>query len=212
MTGCTIWMMLITKAQVISMRYASIRSMDISNGEGVGVALFVQGCRFQCKNCFNPDTWDFAGGKEWTNEVKERFLELVDRPYIKRVSILGGEPLAEENLDGVLDLVNKIRLSCPQKSIWLYTGYQIISVDGEYKKIIFNRGNENIMEQFSFPSTINHNKRTEIAAMCDVIIDGQYIDSQRDITLSYRGSRNQRLVDVKASLENHTIVELFGGR
>ena len=68
------------------------------------------------------------------------------------------------------------------------------------------------MEQFSFPSTINHNKRTEIAAMCDVIIDGQYIDSQRDITLSYRGSRNQRLVDVKASLENHTIVELFGGR
>ena len=132
------------------MRYASIRELDISNGEGVGVALFVQGCRFACKNCFNPETWDFNGGKEWTNEVKEKFLELIDRPYIKRVSLLGGECLADENLDGVLDLVteinkryntpqdivrnnnsnhnilsentDEIRLSLPNKSIWIYSG------------------------------------------------------------------------------------------
>ena len=90
------------------MRYASIRELDISNGEGVGVALFVQGCHFHCYNCFNSETWDFNGGKEWTPEVKEKFLELIDRPYIKRVSILGGEPLADENLDGVLDLVTEI--------------------------------------------------------------------------------------------------------
>lgn len=137
--------------RVIEIRYAQIRSLDLSNGEGVGVALFVQGCHFHCKNCFNPETWDFSGGKEWTSETKEKFLELVDRPYIKRVSLLGGECLAEENLNDVLDLVteinkrynttqdtvyvkdknnniltridHEIRLSCPQKSIWLYTGF-----------------------------------------------------------------------------------------
>ena len=96
--------------EVRSMRYAQVRSMDISNGEGIGVSLFVQGCPFNphCYNCFNTETWDFNGGKEWTQEVKERFLELIDRSYIKRVSILGGETLARENLDGVLDIVIEI--------------------------------------------------------------------------------------------------------
>ena len=93
--------------KVNNIHYASIRNLDISNGEGIGVSLFVQGCPFNphCTNCFNPETWDFNGGKEWTTEVKEKFLELIDRPYIKRVSILGGEPLADENLDGGLELV-----------------------------------------------------------------------------------------------------------
>lgn len=110
---------------VINIRYAQIRSLDLSNGEGIGVALFVQGCNFHCKNCFNPETWDFNGGKEWTQEVKNKFLELANRPYIKRISILGGEPLADENIDDVLDLVNKIRHSLPKKTIWLYTGYTL---------------------------------------------------------------------------------------
>ena len=87
------------------MRYAQIRSMDISNGEGVGIALFVQGCHFHCKNCFNQDTWDFNGGKEWTKKTKNEFLELIEKPYIKRVSFLGGECLADENLEGVYDLI-----------------------------------------------------------------------------------------------------------
>ena len=110
------------------MRYASIRKLDISNGEGVGVALFVQGCRFNphCYNCFNPDTWDFNGGKEWTPEIKDKFLELIDRPYIKRVSILGGEPLADENLDDIFDLISEIkRRFSDTKTIWLYTGYTL---------------------------------------------------------------------------------------
>ena len=97
--------------------------MDISNGEGIGVALFVQGCHFHCYNCFNPETWDFNGGKEWIQEVEDKFIELASRPYIQRISILGGEPLADENLDGVLKLVNKFRLLFPDKTIWLYTGY-----------------------------------------------------------------------------------------
>lgn len=191
---------------MIEIRYAQIRSLDLSNGEGVGVALFVQGCHFHCPNCFNPETWDFNGGKEWTEEVKNKFLELANRPYIKRISILGGEPLAEENIDCVLDLVNRIRLSSPQKSIWLYTGYKVISVDSEYGSIIFDRDNEDIIKQFTYKSVINHNKRINIASMCDVIVDGRYVDSQRNISLSYRGSQNQRLIDVKQSLQKGEIV------
>lgn len=106
------------------MRYSSMRNLDISNGEGVGVSLFVQGCPFHCKNCFNSDTWDFNGGKEWTEKTKNKFMELIDRPYIKRISFLGGECLAEQNLDEVLNLTQQICISFPKKSIWLYTGYQ----------------------------------------------------------------------------------------
>ncbi len=192
--------------RVIEIRYAQIRSLDLSNGEGVGVALFVQGCHFHCENCFNPETWDFDGGKEWTEEVKNKFLELANKSYIKRISILGGEPLAKENLDDVLDLVNEFRLSSPQKSIWLYTGYKVISVDSEYGSIIFDRDNEDIIKQFTYKSVINHNKRINIASMCDVIVDGRYVDSQRNISLSYRGSQNQRLIDVKQSLQKGEIV------
>ncbi len=192
--------------RVIEIRYAQIRSLDLSNGEGVGVALFVQGCHFHCENCFNPETWDFDGGKEWTEEVKNKFLELANKSYIKRISILGGEPLAKENLDDVLDLVNEFRLSSPQKSIWLYTGYKVVSVDSEYGSIIFDRDNEDIIKQFTYKSVINHNKRINIASMCDVIVDGRYVDSQRNISLSYRGSQNQRLIDVKQSLQKGEIV------
>ena len=105
------------------MHYAQIRSMDISNGEGVGVALFIQGCNFHCPSCFNQDTWDFNGGKEWTEETKETFLKLADKPYMKRVSFLGGECLANENLEGVYDVIKDVKKIFPDKKIWLWTGY-----------------------------------------------------------------------------------------
>ena len=205
------------------MRYAQIRELDISNGEGVGVALFVQGCHFHCYNCFNTETWDFNGGKEWTPEVKERFLELIDRPYIKRVSILGGEPLADENLDGVLDLVteinkrynfqkvdsanpckmgvsedknaDKIRLSFPNKSIWIYSGYTWNQVMNPVITDDFNPSRDELLH-----------KRKEIVKQCNVLIDGRYIDSQRDITLKWRGSINQRVIDVQKSLQQNKII------
>lgn len=198
---------------MIEIRYAQIRNLDLSNGEGIGVALFVQGCHFHCPNCFNPETWDFSGGKEWTEEVKNKFLELVERPYIKRVSLLGGECLAEENLDGVLDLVteinkrynipqdiddnsrinhdilnanaNKIRLSSPQKSIWIYSGYTWEDIlDEDY----------NFLE-------MHDALRQAIIAQCNVFVDGQYKESQRDITIPYRGSKNQRVIDIQKSLQ-----------
>lgn len=212
------------------MRYAQIRSMDISNGEGVGVSLFVQGCDRHCFNCFNSETWDFNGGKEWTEETKNKFMELIDRPYIKRISILGGEPLAEQNLDDVLSLVKEIRekysisqnpnsenigksrvledenskeirISFPEKTIWLYTGfrwnyimnYQPVETDDfDYIEESYNDG---LME-----------KRKQIISLCNIVVDGEYIDEQKDLTLAYRGSKNQHVIDVKQSLAQNKVV------
>lgn len=205
------------------MRYASIRSLDISNGEGVGVSLFVQGCPFHCKNCFNSETWDFNGGKEWTEKTKNKFMELIDRPYIKRMSILGGEPLAEQNLDDVLSLIKEIRekypisqnpnsenigksrvledenskeirISFPEKTIWLYTGFKIEDIIKQ--------------EQYEKVSEIPNvwSKRWEIIKQCDVLVDGEYIDEQKDLTLKWAGSKNQRVIDVNQSLAQNKMV------
>lgn len=211
------------------MRYASIRSLDISNGEGVGASLFVQGCDRHCFNCFNSETWDFNGGKEWTEETKNKFMELIDRPYIRRISILGGEPLAEQNLDDVLSLIKEIRkkypisqnpnsenigksrvledenskeirISFPEKTIWLYTGF-------EWNQIMNMQVMQPIFSCKDLESKIqNILKRQEIIKMCDVLVDGEYIDEQKDLTLKFRGSKNQRVIDVKKSLAQNKVV------
>lgn len=151
----------------------------------------MQGCPFRCYNCFNPETWDFNSGKKWTEDTEKQFIKLADRPYIKRVSILGGEPLADQNVQDVLNLVNKIRLLLPDKTIWLYTGYI-----WEY---IFP---EVITDDFN----VNRFLRQEIVKKCDIIVDGRYIDTQRDITLRWRGSSNQRVIDIQQSLKEGEIV------
>ena len=176
------------------MRYAQIRELDISNGEGIGVAMFVQGCRFACKNCFNPDTWDFNGGKEWTQETEDKLIELASRPYIKRLSILGGEPLADENLDGVLHLVNRFRLLCPNKSIWVYSGY---TFDGVMFPLMINK----------IP-TEEEEKRIQIIKQCTVMVDGKYIDSQRNPSKKWAGSDNQRVINVPESLKQGKVITL----
>ena len=188
--------------EVRSMRYAQVRSMDISNGEGIGVSLFVQGCPFNphCYNCFNTETWDFNGGKEWTPEVEDKLIELANRPYIKRLSILGGEPLADENLDGILHLVNRFRLSFPNKSIWLYSGFrweecQPFNEDGLLKPDKFAPNLQKILH-----------KRYEVISMCNVMVDGRYIDSQRNPSKKWAGSDNQRVIDIRKSLEQNKIV------
>lgn len=181
------------------MRYAQIRSMDISNGEGVGVSLFVQGCPFHCKNCFNSETWDFNGGKEWTEEAKNKFMKLIDRPYIKRISFLGGECLAEQNLDEVLSLIKEIRISFPEKTIWLYTGF-------EWNSLI-TKINQPTFPDKDFEHTMEiHKKRQEIIKLCNVVVDGEYIDEQKDLTLKFRGSKNQHVIDVQQSIAQNKIV------
>ena len=169
--------------------------MDISNGEGIGVALFVQGCPFKphCRGCFNPETWDFDGGKEWTAESKDKLIKLASRQYIKRLSILGGEPLANENLDGVLDLVNEIRILFPQKTIWLYSGYT-------WERLFED-------DKFDIEGGICENQtRRAIVLSTDVFIDGRYVDSQKDLTLKWRGSKNQKVIDVKKSIQQGEVV------
>lgn len=175
------------------MRYASIRQLDISNGPGIGVSLFVQGCHFHCKNCFNSCTWDFSGGTKWTTSVEDYFLSLIDRPYIDRVSILGGEPFANENVADVYDLITKIRKIDNTKKIWVYTGYSF----------------ENIMANGLKYSTLDsHVNQTEVirylsAFAVDVVVDGLYIDDKRDFNLKWRGSSNQKVIDVKATYNKY---------
>jgi anaerobic ribonucleoside-triphosphate reductase activating protein len=182
------------------MRFASMRNLDISNGEGVGVSLFVQGCDRHCFNCFNPDTWDFNGGKEWTEETKNKFIKLIDRPYINRISVLGGEPLAEQNLDEVLSLIKEIRISFPEKTIWLYTGF-------EWNQIMNIKVMQPIFSCEDLENKIqNVLKRQEIIKQCDVLVDGEYIDEQKDLSLKFRGSSNQRVIDVKQSLTQNKVV------
>ena len=155
------------------MRYASIRDLDISNGSDIGVALFVQGCHFHCKNCFNKSTWDFDGGKEFTKETCDKFMKLVNRPFIKRVSILGGEPLAKENVDDVCNILKQIK----NKTIWVYTGYTFETV-----------------------------KNYDIMKYIDYLVDGQYVDELRDLRLKFRGSSNQRIIDVQKSLKENKVI------
>ena len=182
------------------MRFASMRNLDISNGEGVGVSLFVQGCDRHCFNCFNPDTWDFNGGKEWTEGTKNKFIKLIDRPYINRISVLGGEPLAEQNLDEVLSLIKEIRISFPEKTIWLYTGFCwndiMCSFAGlQADCVVLDKKDIEAWE-----------KRRKIIFNIDVLVDGEYIDEQKDLSLRFRGSKNQRVIDVKQSLAQNKVV------
>ena len=181
--------------------------MDISNGEGVGVALFVQGCHFHCYNCFNPDTWDFNGGKEWTQDTEDKLIELANKPYIKRLSILGGEPLADENLDGVLHLANRFRLSFPNKGIWLYSGYTWEAIMN-YKLQSDLTDDDNIFIE-NVKKDINILKRKKIISKCDVFVDGKYIDSQRDISLKWCGSSNQKVIDIQKSLHKKGEIVLW---
>lgn len=218
----------------VNINYHNITYPDMNNGSGLRVVLWLSGCSHKCKGCQNPQTWDADSGIPFNESAKEELFRELDKDYISGLTLTGGDPLFESNLDGVLELVaevnkqynsaqyivgdgknnhnilnanaNKIRLSSPQKSIWLYTGYKVISVDSEYGSIIFDRDNEGIIKQFTYKSVINHNKRINIASMCDVIVDGRYVDSQRNISLSYRGSQNQRLIDVKQSLQKGEIV------
>lgn len=176
------------------MNYAQIRSMDISNGEGIGVSLFVQGCDFHCKNCFNSETWEFSKGHEWNDKTKNQFLKLIEKPFIQRISILGGEPLHPKNVQNVLKIVDEIRVSYPTKNIWLYTGYTweqimhpvITDINSEQLKML--------------------QMRKELVSKCDVLIDGRYVDELRDISLHWRGSSNQKVINVQETLKQNQIV------
>jgi anaerobic ribonucleoside-triphosphate reductase activating protein len=176
------------------MRYSKIREMDVSNGEGLGISLFVQGCHFHCRGCFNPETWDFSGGKEWNKQVEQQFLHLASKPYINRISILGGEPLCDENVLYVCDLVDKLKQLYPDKKIWVYTGYK-------YEDII------NLSVPF-YKQNWNDINRIKLVHMVDVLVDGQFQLENQDLYnehIVWAGSTNQRVIDIPATLSDGKI-------
>lgn len=187
------------------MKYNEIIKFDYVNGNGLGIALFVQGCHFHCANCFNSETWDFNSGKEWTEEIEDKFIELANKPHIKRISILGGEPLASENVLDVLKLVGKIRNRYGNtKEIWLYSGYKF-----DFKDDIC--GNQSCgfwNDVLLYPIEENQNDlfRKNVINKIDVLVDGRFVDSLKDFTLKFRGSSNQRLIDAKKSIKKGEIV------
>lgn len=176
------------------MRYAQIRKMDISNGEGVGIALFVQGCPFHCIDCFNQETWDFNGGKEWTTEVENQFIELAKRPYITRITLLGGEPLHNKNVRALYLLLKKIKKQLPHLKIWIYTGFK-------YENIFIKNFDELLRS-----TQADEYRQSIIKEFCDVLVDGQFETDKKDLTLKFKGSRNQRVIDVQETLKHNKII------
>lgn len=159
------------------MRYNKIRKMDISDGPGMRVSIFFQGCAFNCKNCFNPETHDFNGGKEFTDETIDRILELCDKEYIAGLSILGGEPMHPKNIEGTTRLAREFKKRFPDKTVWAWTGFLF----DEYLK------------------------DKEVIKYIDVLIDGKYVDELHNPMLKWKGSSNQRVIDVKKSLDSGKI-------
>ncbi len=169
------------------MNYAEIKKTDIANGEGVRVSLFVSGCRRHCKNCFNKVTWDFAYGKPFTEETQQELLAALAPSYITGLTLLGGDPMEPENQRALLPFVRKVRACLPEKTIWCYTGYTY--ADGGIEE-----------EQANCEVT------KEFISLLDVLVDGRFIEELKDIRLVFRGSSNQRVIDVKRSLESGNIV------
>ncbi len=160
------------------MYYGEIKKWDIADGPGVRVSLFVSGCRHHCKGCFNEDTWDFAYGKPYTEETEQEILEALNSSYIQGLTLLGGEPFEPENQRELVELLRRVRKEIPQKDIWCYTGF--------------------VFERDLVPGGRAFTEVTEeILSMIDVLVDGPFVLDEKDITLKFRGSRNQRLLDRK---------------
>ena len=173
------------------MRYHDITTADMMNGEGLRVVLWLSGCSHHCYNCQNPQTWDVNSGIPFDESAKEELFRELGKDYISGLTLSGGDPLHEANLDGVLDLVNRFRLSFPNKTIWIYSGYRWSE--------IFNDGVYLTKECAGW-------KRREIVKNCTVMVDGRYIDSQRNPSKKWAGSDNQRIIDTRKSLEQNKVV------
>ena len=158
------------------MRFAKIRKEDVANGPGIRVSIWVQGCSRHCKGCFNPETWDFNGGRIFNRRIKERFLDLAESKSIAGFSILGGEPLQQG--EDMLYLVKDMKERYPDKTIWMWTGYRYEDLDGLQREII---------------------------SYIDVLVDGEFMDACKTPNLKFKGSSNQRTIDIKATIKNGKI-------
>ena len=168
------------------MNYGTIKKTDIANGTGVRVSLFVSGCTHHCKGCFNEETWGFNFGKPFTEETQAEIVEALSHSYISGLSLLGGEPMEQANQRALLPFLKKVKNTYPEKDIWCYTGYT-------YETDILGE------------SRARCECTDELLKYIDVLVDGKYIEELRDISLQFRGSSNQRIIDVKRSIEESTV-------
>lgn len=168
------------------MHYGEIKNNDIANGIGVRVTLFVSGCRNRCKNCFQPETWDFCYGREFTKETEDYILSLLAQPQISGLTLLGGEPFEPENQRDLLPLLRRMRAELPQKTVWAFSGFTF--------------------EELCGGSRASCEVTREILSLLDVLVDGRYADELKDISLRFRGSSNQRLIDMPETLRQNKII------
>lgn len=169
------------------MNYANIKKYDIANGPGVRVSLFVSGCTHHCPGCFNPETWDFNFGEPFDSDVINEILEALEPSYIRGFSLLGGEPFEYKNQTGLLPLLKEIRNRFPNKDIWCYTGYNLET---------------DILEDMAkqWPET------NEMLSYIDILVDGEFVEAKKDLALRFRGSSNQRIIQVQESLKQNKVI------
>ena len=169
------------------MNYGTIKNCDIANGEGVRVSLFVSGCTHHCHNCFNPETWSFSYGSPFDEQAQSKLLTLLSPDYIDGLSLLGGEPFEPDNQRALVPFLKKVRAQYPDKTIWCYTGYTLES-------------------DLLSKSRARCECTDEMLSLLDVLVDGEFIEAQKNISLAFRGSENQRLIDVPATLSSGSVV------
>jgi len=160
------------------MNYSAIRTCDVANGPGVRVSLFVSGCRHRCKGCFNPDTWDFAAGEPWTDAEQEKVLSACEPVWIQGLSLLGGEPFEPVNQRGLVPLLREFRERFPKKDVWAWTG------------CVYER---ELLKESPWRCEVTD----EMLSLIDTLVDGPFIEAQKNITLRFRGSSNQRILELK---------------
>lgn len=185
---------------MVHINYHNITHDDMNNGDGLRVVLWLSGCSHHCYNCQNPQTWNPDSGISFDESAKQEICNELSKDYISGITFSGGDPLHENNLDEVLKLVKQIRISFPEKTIWLYTGYtfeecQPFSENGLLPGSKFAPNLQKILK-----------KRWEIISNVDVLVDGEYIDGQRDVTKKWAGSKNQQVINVKESIKNNKII------
>lgn len=169
------------------MYYGEIKNCDIANGEGVRVSLFVSGCRNKCKNCFQPQTWDFKYGEPFTEETEDYILKLLKKSYIKGLTVLGGEPFEPSNQEAIYPFLKKVREVYPDKNIWIFTGFT-------YEELLDAK------------CRANCEYTRNILELTDVLVDGRYKEEQKNISLKFRGSENQRIIDVQKTITAEKVV------